>query len=490
MEKRKEKPKKVSKSQENKNEKTEDENVLKQVGTFNDFVILDKKDETGENELNLINNASLVQHNPDNTKSRFSNLFQEILENDKKLEQKKNNNIGINIINDITEDEKLLPNNLIEDNDNNEDKNKNFDENEILNINEEMKNLIIDENNNINLESKYIDNLNNLNNINIINNDNDNINLFNNSINNEQNKNINKINFKNNPNNNILNNNFPNINNNINNNMNNNILFNYNPNINNINNNQIHSYLYNYQEKKGSDAIKSNTSSGFPSSASTEPSSMGRNSSAFSIVSNSSGAFFGPVGDPNKNYELFNFSNKNSIYEPPSRPSEKKFDLNIDIKRILYLDDRRTTLMIKNIPNKFKRDLLIKIIDQNFKGAYDLYILPTDANGYKNFGYSFINFTCSYYIPYFYFLFHNKKWSSTNSKKVCEITYSKIQGRNSLLSHYSSKIIYKNSEAKKPDSNNKYLIPNEYYNIFNSAYPNYTVEKFESYFITKMPFRY
>ena len=487
MKKRKEKPKKVSKSQENKNDKTEDENVLKQVGTFNDFVIFDKNDETGENELNLINNASLVQNNQNNAKSRFSILFQEILENDKKLEQKKENkdNQDINIINEISDDEKLLPNNLIEDNDNSEDNNKNFEENEILNIDEEMKNLNINENinNNINLESK---NINNLNNINIINNDNDNINIFNNSINNENNKNINKINIQNNPNNNIINNNFPNINNN----MNNNILFNYNPNINNNNFNQINSYLYNYQEKKGSDIIKSNTSSGFPSAAPTAPSSIDRNSSSFSIISNSSGAFFGPVGDPNKNFELFNFSNKNSIYEPPSRPPEKKFDLNIDIKRILYLEDRRTTLMIKNIPNKFKRDLLIKIIDQNFKGAYDLYILPTDANGYKNFGYSFINFTCSYYIPYFYFLFHNKKWSSTNSKKVCEITYSKIQGRNSLLSHYSSKIIYKNSEAKKPDSNNKYLIPNEYYNIFNSAYPNYTVEKFESYFITKMPFRY
>ena len=485
MKKRKEKPKKVSKSQENKNDKTEDENVLKQVGTFNDFVIFDKNDETGENELNLINNASLVQNNQNNAKSRFSILFQEILENDKKLEQKKENkdNQDINIINEISDDEKLLPNNLIEDNDNSEDNNKNFEENEILNIDEEMKNLNINENinNNINLESK---NINNLNNINIINNDN--INIFNNSINNENNQNINKINIQNNQNNNIINNNFPNINYN----MNNNILFNYNPNINNNNFNQINSYLYNYQEKKGSDIIKSNTSSGFPSAAPTAPSSIDRNSSAFSIISNSSGAFFGPVCDPNKNFELFNFSNKNSIYEPPSRPPEKKFDLNIDIKRILYLEDRRTTLMIKNIPNKFKRDLLIKIIDQNFKGAYDLYILPTDANGYKNFGYSFINFTCSYYIPYFYFLFHNKKWSSTNSKKVCEITYSKIQGRNSLLSHYSSKIIYKNSEAKKPDSNNKYLIPNEYYNIFNSAYPNYTVEKFESYFITKMPFRY
>jgi hypothetical protein len=271
--------------------------------------------------------------------------------------------------------------------------------------------------------------------------------------------------------------------------MNNKILFNYAPNINNINNNIKPNNFNNMNNPFNYSS--SNNSSSFPSAAPTAPSSMDRKSSIFSIVSNSSGAFFGPKGDSNNNnYDYFNFSNKSSFHEPGSRPPEKKFDLNIDIKRILYLEDRRTTLMIKNIPNKFQRDLLLKIINQNFKGAYDLFILPTDANGYKNFGYSFINFTCSYYIPYFYFLFNNKKWSSTNSKKVCEITYSKIQGRNSLLSHYSNKIIYKNNEVKKLDSNNKYIIPNEYYNIFSSAFPNYNVEKFEFHFKTKMPFRY
>ena len=190
------------------------------------------------------------------------------------------------------------------------------------------------------------------------------------------------------------------------------------------------------------------------------------------------------------NNDNFNFSNRNSNKEKKSRPSEKKFDLNIDIKRILYLEDRRTTLMIKNIPNKFQRDALLKTIDENFKGAYDLFILPTDANGFKNFGYSFINFTNCYYIPYFYFLFHEKKWSSTNSQKVCQITYSKIQGRNSLLSHYSSKIVFKNSEVKKYDVNTKFIVPNEYYDLFNNAFPNFSVDKFETYFVTKMPFRY
>ena len=95
----------------------------------------------------------------------------------------------------------------------------------------------------------------------------------------------------------------------------------------------------------------------------------------------------------------------------------------------------------------------------------------------------------TYPISIFYFI--EKKWSSTNSKKVCEITYSKIQGRNHLLSHYASKMIYINDEAKKHDiSGQKYIIPNEYFNLFNSAFPNYQIEKFQTYFMPKMPFKY
>ena len=470
MKKKKEKPKKVNESSDKKNKDKKKELEVKQVGTFNGFLIFDKIDK--ENEVSQIKEIVdpsfkdwlIIQRNVKKTESRFSNLFQETLENDKLSEQQKQKNI-IDIEN---EDEKLLPNNLIEENDESSD----FDNNEIKNIDKKFENL------NINIIENDSNNINNINN-NIINN---------NFINNNENI-KNKINSNiNNKNNNIIINNNPNINN-CNDIMNNKILFNYAPNLNNINNNIKPNNFNNMNNTFNYSS--SNNSSSFPSAAPTAPSSLDRKSSIFSIISNSSGAFFGPKGDSNNNnYDYFNFSNKSSFHEPGSRPPEKKFDLNIDIKRILYLEDRRTTLMIKNIPNKFQRDLLLKIINQNFKGAYDLFILPTDANGYKNFGYSFINFTCSYYIPYFYFLFNNKKWSSTNSKKVCEITYSKIQGRNSLLSHYSNKIIYKNNEVKKLDSNNKYIIPNEYYNIFSSAFPNYNVEKFEFHFKTKMPFRY
>ena len=203
----------------------------------------------------------------------------------------------------------------------------------------------------------------------------------------------------------------------------------------------------------------------------------------------------GPYGSSTTNDTIFTYtnsfnkisfeSNKNSINDNKIL-QEPVFEPNVDISKILSLEDRRTTIMIKNIPNKFTRDLLVSTIDQNFKGTYDLFILPTDGNRNKNFGYSFINFLSSYFIPYFYFMFNNKKWSGTNSKKICEITYSKVQGKVNLITYYASKIIYYNN-IQNVNNEQKYIIPNEYKETFTQLYPKQTIEEYNYYFVTKMP---
>ena len=177
----------------------------------------------------------------------------------------------------------------------------------------------------------------------------------------------------------------------------------------------------------------------------------------------------------------------NSLTESAKKAEETGADMNLIIDKVISCEDMRTTIMIKNIPNKFNRELLLEIIDQHFKGTYDTFVLPTDVNKYKNFGYSFINFTSSYYIPYFYFIFNKKKWAGTNSKKVCELTYSKVQGKNDLSNHYPSKIIYDNKESKMVTPDQKYIIPNAFKLIFNKCFPNQSIEEYKYYFITKMP---
>ena len=234
---------------------------------------------------------------------------------------------------------------------------------------------------------------------------------------------------------------------------------------------------------KNDDSLLNKTSSINTSSITTNYDSKSFESNSINSINDSSLS-------ENSNNNQIKENKKNEQNEKNEQKEKEKIDekdMTLEINKVISMEDKRTTIMIKNIPNKFNKDLLLSIINQNFKGTYDLFILPTDINKYKNFGYAFINFTSSYYIPYFYYMFNGKMWSSTNSKKICELTYSKVQGKKNLLAHYPIKIIYGNEEAKKVFPEQKYIIPNVYKIIFNKLFPEEKIEEYKFYFITKMP---
>ena len=90
-------------------------------------------------------------------------------------------------------------------------------------------------------------------------------------------------------------------------------------------------------------------------------------------------------------------------------------------------------------------------------------------------------------------MFNGNKWSFTNSKKICEITYSKIQGKNNLLNHYPSKIIYENKEVdiinQRDDYLREFIIPNVYKDMFLSLFPSQRIMVFPYFFLTLLPIK-
>ena len=208
------------------------------------------------------------------------------------------------------------------------------------------------------------------------------------------------------------------------------------------------------------------------------------NSSYYGRSTNDSG--YADSFSNNSSFNINSYERKSDNSSKIKNNYKNYNDVIVDIKRVIYLEDKRTSIMIKNIPNKFTKDILLNIIDQNFSEAYDIFILPTDMGKNKNFGYAFINFISSYYIPNFYYMFNGKKWSNTNSEKVCQIAYSKIQGKSNLTLHYPSKSVFQN-DVEKVSSEQKYVIPNDYLFLFKKAFPEQSIKETKFYFETKMP---
>ena len=155
----------------------------------------------------------------------------------------------------------------------------------------------------------------------------------------------------------------------------------------------------------------------------------------------------------------------------------------INIENIMRNRDKRTTLIIRNIPNKYTISLLLKELNTNFENKFDIVYLPQDFINKSNLGFGFINFVNHMHLILFYQEFVNKKWNFFNSKKRCNLAYSKYQGKNELIKYILTKLgisnLDNNSENIKKSffiNNNKNIrapieIPINFYAYFVSYHP-------------------
>ena len=73
--------------------------------------------------------------------------------------------------------------------------------------------------------------------------------------------------------------------------------------------------------------------------------------------------------------------NKISSDKKKIKKSKDEFDQTlfiINTENIIYGRDKRTTVMIRHIPNKYSTPSLLEEINLNFKGKYDFFYLPMD----------------------------------------------------------------------------------------------------------------
>eukprot|EP00747_Dinoflagellata_sp_TGD_P113449 gnl/TRDRNA2_/TRDRNA2_171709_c0_seq10.p1 gnl/TRDRNA2_/TRDRNA2_171709_c0~~gnl/TRDRNA2_/TRDRNA2_171709_c0_seq10.p1 ORF type:complete len:453 (-),score=103.23 gnl/TRDRNA2_/TRDRNA2_171709_c0_seq10:62-1366(-) len=91
-----------------------------------------------------------------------------------------------------------------------------------------------------------------------------------------------------------------------------------------------------------------------------------------------------------------------------------------------------TTVMLRNIPNKYTREMLVSQLNQDMRGLFDFVYLPIDFKNKCNVGYAFINFrsveSCDLFVMRYNGVDVRKCLPGLNSKKVAEVTPARVQG--------------------------------------------------------------
>lgn len=123
----------------------------------------------------------------------------------------------------------------------------------------------------------------------------------------------------------------------------------------------------------------------------------------------------------------------------------------VNLHEVIAGTDIRTTIMIKNIPNKYNQKMLLRTINESHRNTYDFFYLPIDFKNRCNVGYAFINFKHPCFIVDFYLEFNGKKWKKFNSEKICSITYGRVQGLKALIEHFkTSSVMVQTDSRLKP----------------------------------------
>jgi len=101
-------------------------------------------------------------------------------------------------------------------------------------------------------------------------------------------------------------------------------------------------------------------------------------------------------------------------------------------------DELKTTVMMRNLPNDYTREMLLSLLDrEGFQGCYDLIYLPIDYHSKVGFGYAFINLVSHAEAERLRAHFADfAKWDVV-SQKVCEVCWSSVlQGVQAHIDRY------------------------------------------------------
>merc|ERR1712226_1484683 len=114
-------------------------------------------------------------------------------------------------------------------------------------------------------------------------------------------------------------------------------------------------------------------------------------------------------------------------------------------------EDTRTTLMLRNLPSDYNRELFLDMLDDEcLAGEYDFVYFPVDFQTGSGLGYAFVNFTSHEEAVRAWQLLDGFKDWFVGSTKVCEARWSNpVQGLTANVQRYRNSPVM---HDKVPDS--------------------------------------
>mmetsp|Transcript_137844 Transcript_137844/g.344094 ORF Transcript_137844/g.344094 Transcript_137844/m.344094 type:complete len:482 (+) Transcript_137844:82-1527(+) len=101
-----------------------------------------------------------------------------------------------------------------------------------------------------------------------------------------------------------------------------------------------------------------------------------------------------------------------------------------------------TTMMLRNIPNKYTQNTLLQEVDEiGFAGSYDFFYLPMDVHNRSNVGYAFINFVAPEDAEAFRRTFSEHRFRKFQSRKISSVCTAHVQGLYENLRHFENRAV-------------------------------------------------
>mmetsp|Transcript_149163 Transcript_149163/g.278054 ORF Transcript_149163/g.278054 Transcript_149163/m.278054 type:complete len:361 (+) Transcript_149163:51-1133(+) len=103
-------------------------------------------------------------------------------------------------------------------------------------------------------------------------------------------------------------------------------------------------------------------------------------------------------------------------------------------------EEWRTTVMLRNVPNNYTRDMLLELVDSmGFACRYDFAYLPIDFKSHSGLGYAFINFASSADAQRLFEIFEGFSSWGVYTEKVCTVAWgSPSQGLAANVERYQN----------------------------------------------------